>query len=232
LSRYTAGGGGLTASHVEDESLELLLLSAPLPDHLMLLSWPVVAGFSFHAKSFGVAMVSGLKTVQFNESAFHRLVIPPARKLLIEALVMSHASGSASEVEVTNSSSDAIDEQNAARVAGMKPPSIIAGKGEGTIFLLHGPPGVGKTLTAEAVAELLHKPLYVISMGELGTTPEALEERLLDVLELCVPWGALVPCHNKPRSFAPRFGPYLMARNRYSSTKLKCSWSAAARTTL
>lgn len=43
---------------------------------------------------------------------------------------------------------------------------------EGTIFLLHGPPGVGKTLTAEAIAELLHKPLYVVSMGELGTTPE------------------------------------------------------------
>jgi len=51
---------------------------------------------------------------------------------------------------------------------------------------------VGKTLTAEAIAELLHKPLYVVSMGELGTTPEALEERLLDVLDLCAPWGALV----------------------------------------
>ena len=58
--------------------------------------------------------------------------------------------------------------------------------------MLHGPPGVGKTLTAEAIAELLHKPLYVVSMGELGTTPEALEERLQDVLDLCGPWHALV----------------------------------------
>jgi SpoVK/Ycf46/Vps4 family AAA+-type ATPase len=32
----------------------------------------------------------------------------------------------------------------------------------------------------------------VVSMGELGTSPEALEERLLDILDLCVPWGALV----------------------------------------
>jgi AAA+ superfamily predicted ATPase len=29
-------------------------------------------------------------------------------------------------------------------------------------------------------------------MGELGTTPEALEERLLDILDLCTPWRALV----------------------------------------
>lgn len=37
---------------------------------------------------------------------------------------------------------------------------VIKGKGGGVIFLLHGPPGVGKTLTAEAIAELLHYPLY------------------------------------------------------------------------
>lgn len=36
---------------------------------------------------------------------------------------------------------------------------VVAGKGSGLIFLLHGPPGVGKTMTSEAVAETLHKPL-------------------------------------------------------------------------
>jgi SpoVK/Ycf46/Vps4 family AAA+-type ATPase len=51
---------------------------------------------------------------------------------------------------------------------------------------------VGKTLTAEAIAEMLHKPLYVVSMGELGTTPESLEARLQDIFDLCVPWQALV----------------------------------------
>jgi hypothetical protein len=187
---YTSGSGGQTASHVEDESLELLMLSAPLPEPLVLLSWPVVAGFSFQSKSFGVAMVSGLRAVEFNEGAFHRLVIPPARKQLIEALVLSHATAFSHE---HNSSLHGISERNPAnKAAAANSSSIIAGKGEGTIFLLYGPPGVGKTLTAEAVAELLRKPLYVISMGELGTSPESLEDRLLDVLELCVPWGALV----------------------------------------
>ena len=47
-------------------------------------------------------------------------------------------------------------------------------------------------MTAEAIAEMLHKPLYVVSMGELGTSPEALEDRLSDILDLCVPWKALV----------------------------------------
>jgi SpoVK/Ycf46/Vps4 family AAA+-type ATPase len=47
-------------------------------------------------------------------------------------------------------------------------------------------------LTAEAIAEMLHKPLYVVSMGELGTTPESLEARLQDIFDLCVPWQALV----------------------------------------
>jgi SpoVK/Ycf46/Vps4 family AAA+-type ATPase len=159
-----ADGGGQAAA-AEEESLELLVLSAPLPPSLLWLTWPVVAGFSFDAKAWGVVMVAGLRPVTFNEEAFARLVLPPARKELIKALVRSHGGGGL---------------------------DIIAGKGEGTIFLLHGPPGCGKTLTAEAIAELLHRPLYVVSMGELGTTPEALEERLTDVLEVCTPWGALV----------------------------------------
>ena len=31
---------------------------------------------------------------------------------------------------------------------------FIRSKGEGQIFLLHGPPGVGKTYTAECIAEI------------------------------------------------------------------------------
>jgi replication-associated recombination protein RarA len=45
---------------------------------------------------------------------------------------------------------------------------IIKGKGRGLVTVLHGSPGVGKTLTAECIAEYSHRPLYVISSGDLG----------------------------------------------------------------
>ncbi|KAL1515773.1 hypothetical protein AB1Y20_002389 [Prymnesium parvum] len=154
-------------SDAEEGSLDLLLLSE-LPPSLVWCTWPVVAGFSFSAKSWGVVMVASLKPVTFNEQSFDRLVLPSTKKHIIKALVLSH-----------------LDEAHASV-------DFIQGKGGGSIFLLHGPPGVGKTLTAEAVAELLHRPLYTVSMGELGTTPQTLESNLQDVLDLCVPWGALV----------------------------------------
>jgi hypothetical protein len=149
-----------------DGSNDLLIIDSPLPECLIGLTWPIAPGFSLQARTWGVVHVHGTSNVEFNEKAFEALVMSPARKKLIQALVTSHDT--------------------------IKSADVIAGKGEGSIFLLHGPPGVGKTLTAEAIAEMLHKPLYVVSMGELGTTPEALEERLQDILDLCVPWKALV----------------------------------------
>ena len=47
-------------------------------------------------------------------------------------------------------------------------------------------------MTAEAVSEVLHRPLYRVSMGELGVTPENLENRLQEIFDLCLPWQALV----------------------------------------
>lgn len=174
---YTAGSGGQTASATEEESLELLLLAAPLPPSLLALTWPAVAGFSFASKAWGVVAVSGLAPIDFNVGAFDRLVMPAPRKALIKALVLSHGGGVGAPSQPAPARFTA---------------DVISGKGEGTVFLLHGPPGVGKTLTAEAIAELLHRPLYVVSFGELGTQPETLEERLRDILDLAELWGALV----------------------------------------
>lgn len=49
-----------------------------------------------------------------------------------------------------------------------------------------------KTLTAEAVAEHLRRPLYIVSAGELGTTVNVLEKQLKDVLELATSWNAVL----------------------------------------
>lgn len=154
----------------DDIHESVLVFRAPLPASLMKKTWPVVCGFSFETRRWGLALVDAITPVQFHEQAFDDLVLPPARKRLLRALITSHGH--------TTTTSGGVD--------------VLPGKGEGIIFLLHGPAGVGKTLTAEAISEVLHRPLYRVSMGELGVTPESLEGRLQDIFDLCLPWQALV----------------------------------------
>ena len=47
-------------------------------------------------------------------------------------------------------------------------------------------------MTAEAIAELLKKPLYIVTAGDLGITASEVEKTLGSVLELCQTWDALV----------------------------------------
>ena len=61
---------------------------------------------------------------------------------------------------------------------------VVTGKGGGWIVILHGRPGTGKALTAEAIAEEREKPLMMISAAELATNAEELESRLTDILEI------------------------------------------------
>lgn len=65
-------------------------------------------------------------------------------------------------------------------------------KGKGLVGLLAGPPGVGKTMTAEAIAEVAQRPLYTISSGELGETVEDIHSRFKKILELAELWDAVV----------------------------------------
>jgi SpoVK/Ycf46/Vps4 family AAA+-type ATPase len=51
---------------------------------------------------------------------------------------------------------------------------------------------IGKTLTAEAIADLLKRPLYTVTVGELGTEVEKLEENLKEILEVSCSWNAVV----------------------------------------
>ncbi|KAE8150938.1 hypothetical protein BDV25DRAFT_139371 [Aspergillus avenaceus] len=71
-------------------------------------------------------------------------------------------------------------------------PDIIRGKGRGLVILLHGAPGVGKTATAEAVALEFKKPLFPITCGDLGTTPEAVESTLKDVFRYAHLWDCIL----------------------------------------
>lgn len=58
--------------------------------------------------------------------------------------------------------------------------------------MLHGPPGVGKTTSAEAVAEVLKRPLYSVTVGELGTDAKTLEKSLTRLLQIAGRWNAVI----------------------------------------
>jgi SpoVK/Ycf46/Vps4 family AAA+-type ATPase len=63
------------------------------------------------------------------------------------------------------------------------------------ILLTHcisGPPGVGKTLTAELIAEHLRRAIMLVSAGELGTTAEAVEARLPRIFKRASRWKAVL----------------------------------------
>lgn len=108
-------------------------VSIRILDTELWMTWPSLLGFSFSAKKWGELIVANISDVKYDDTAFEKLVLPQEKKHLIKALVENQ--------EKTFS-------------------DIISGKGGGCIFLLHGSPGVGKTLTAESIAELLHRPLY------------------------------------------------------------------------
>jgi len=127
--------------------------------------YPYLLGFSLQVKEWGRLRLSGLSEINFREDAFDRLVLDQDSKDLIYSLVKYHGGGFT---------------------------DIIEGKGGGCIFLLHGEPGLGKTASAEAVAEILHKPLYSVSVGELGTDTEHLESHLRNILEVATIWDAVI----------------------------------------
>lgn len=132
-------------------------------ENLWMLS-PVIYGFSFGNKDWCRMLVEDIEEIEFSESAFNDLIIPQGNKDLFVAC-MTHDMPSLDDIE---------------------------DKGAGKIFLLYGPPGVGKTMTAEATAEHLHKPLYFVSVGELGTDPQQLEESLERIMKIANSWDAII----------------------------------------
>ena len=146
----------------------------------LFITWPTLPGFSFACKQWGEFFVSQISDINFDDKAFLRLVLPEEKKSLIRALVEDHR-------ESIQRLNDKKQEDHKQEFT-----DIITGKGGGCIFLLHGSPGVGKTLTAEAVSEHLHIPLYMVTVGELGTTPQVLESSLQQILELASTWGASI----------------------------------------
>ncbi|KAJ7650899.1 P-loop containing nucleoside triphosphate hydrolase protein [Roridomyces roridus] len=140
-----------------------------LTDQETLLATNVLRGFSFTEKRWFLLFIDNYSEIVWNEASFDRLVLPEGSKTLIRALVSSHL----------RSEDNKFDD-------------IIKGKGRGLVTVLHGNPGVGKTLTAECIAEYTRRPLYVVSSGDLGTSASNLERELTRILDLAHTWRAVL----------------------------------------
>jgi len=69
---------------------------------------------------------------------------------------------------------------------------IIPGKGNNLVILLHGPPGVGKTLTAETVAKATGRPLLQATIADVGLRAEEAESRLSRIFAVASRWHAIL----------------------------------------
>ncbi|KAE8445949.1 hypothetical protein EG329_012728 [Mollisiaceae sp. DMI_Dod_QoI] len=141
---------------------------AELTDEDLLICVPFVRGYSFKSKEWIHLNIDNLRPVQWTEDLFSNLVLPTEEKDLLLALAKAHSQ-----------STSHFDD-------------FVIGKGKGMIVLLDGPPGVGKTLTAESVAEEMQAPLYTMSAGELGTQADSVESKLGDILEMATMWNAIL----------------------------------------
>ncbi|KAI9690886.1 MAG: hypothetical protein M1822_008506 [Bathelium mastoideum] len=129
---------------------------------------PFVRGYCLTSKTWATFHVEQVADIEWDDEAFERLVLPHDHKELILAFAESQLSHK-----------DGFDD-------------IISGKGQGIIMLLSGEPGVGKTLTAESVAEEMKRPLYAMSAGELGDEAHVVESGLQKVLEISTKWDAIL----------------------------------------
>lgn len=126
---------------------------------------PVVAVFSLSTHQYVETHISSLERYKYDVDVINKLVLPANHKTLIDALTDS---------AIQNLS------------------DIISGKAQGVIILCSGPPGCGKTLTAEVYSEAAERPLYTVQCSQLGTNEEALEKHLGIVLERAMRWQALL----------------------------------------
>lgn len=114
-----------------------------------------------------------IQPITWNTEAFDKLVLPSNRKEVLQTLIEAHT-----------------------RDLGFD--DFIKGKGQGLVINLFGNPGVGKTLTAEAISDIIQAPyvftaslnacrrlipfvtrLYVVGAGDLGITAFELNERCI-----------------------------------------------------
>ena len=62
----------------------------------------------------------------------------------------------------------------------------------GLVINICGPSGVGKTRTTELISEHLKRPLYKLTIGQLGDYASSFEDNLEVTFKIATRWGAIL----------------------------------------
>ncbi|KXH45576.1 ATPase [Colletotrichum nymphaeae SA-01] len=155
------------------DDINPLTSPAPTSDVFYIACTNIIPAFLLGDRRWGHLNLDHVKPVITDREAFKYLVLDDEIKMTVKALIGKFAAAESGKVSPWAN-------------------DFIKNKGEGRIFLLHGAPGVGKTCTAECVAELTNRPLISLTSGDLSVNSHSVEHNLSYFLELGQRFGALV----------------------------------------
>lgn len=177
-------------------------------DELMLLPYRVY-GFVLRSRKWAAFDIDDLHEVRTRPGGegFKQLVLPSGHRSKLEPLLRHHFRQRQCKAEQHS-------------------PHYGSNKLPGLTILLHGVPGVGKTLTAECVASHFSKPFFPLSCSTLLTgSPEDVTARIEEIFSLAAAWDAvllledaepLVLLHHHSNNDSPTTTAFLRALDNYS----------------
>ncbi|KAF2871550.1 hypothetical protein BDV95DRAFT_572261 [Massariosphaeria phaeospora] len=165
-----------------------------LEDHQYFLCDRRIEAFVYKHREWRDLDASGIRPINYDKKMLDTLVLEPHIKKMIQSLTDKYiktlkADEAREKRSLDNPDQaleDVVDEESAWSA------DFVKGKGEGLIFLLHGKPGVGKTYTAECIAQNAERPLLTLTCADIGTDPAYIESNLMRWFKRAKSWNAIM----------------------------------------
>ena len=157
-----------TNNPTDDLDADTMAADYPPRGNFVFLLPPTVYGFDIYANKWLRLVVSTISHIRWEKKPFDKLLMDPDTKELLHAMVSDQA-----------------------RTETYSNPNMIISKKGGQFLLFHGVPGTGKTFAVECIAEYVQKPVYKISLANIGTNTNELEIKLQSALYFGKIWGSV-----------------------------------------